>query len=177
MISQRTFFPLLDHESSQVSQNTICAMASHNRRRSSIDSASVQSILTSGESAKALASPSPHVGNSPNRAHFAMSPPPRPLAKHSRALSYTPRRPNRLSLSFPVAASTDSNDSARPTPTSSNTSSFPPTPAEVSIASPNDPNGFLVSLASQERKVLELKEELQKAEAELETLKRRWATH
>jgi len=106
-----------------------------------------------------------------------MSPPPRTAVKHSRALSYTPRRPNRLSLSFPVATGTSGNESARPTPTSSNTPSFPATPAEVSDASPNDPNGFLVALAGQERRVLELKEELEKAEADLAKLKRQWALH
>lgn len=40
--------------------------------------------------------------------------------------------------------------------------------------SPNDPASYLVALASQERKVLELKEELQKAEADLLKLKDQW---
>ncbi|OJD16940.1 hypothetical protein AJ78_02922 [Emergomyces pasteurianus Ep9510] len=39
----------------------------------------------------------------------------------------------------------------------------------------NDGYDFLTALASQERKVLELREELQKAEAELVSLKRQWA--
>jgi hypothetical protein len=173
---QRGIFPLLDHENSQVSQNTICTMASHNRRSSSSENASVQAILTSGQSAKALPSPIPHVGTSPNRAHFAMSPPPRPPPGHARALSYTPRRPNRLSLSFPVATGPHRTDPSRPTPASSNSSSIPLTPVEPSIPSPNDPNSCLVALASQERRVLELKEELQKAEAELTKLKTKWAT-
>jgi septal ring factor EnvC (AmiA/AmiB activator) len=42
---------------------------------------------------------------------------------------------------------------------------------------PNDSNGFLVALAGQERRVLELKEELQKAEDELKRLKKQWAHH
>ena len=106
-----------------------------------------------------------------------MDPPPRPpVAKHTRALSYNPRRPNRLSLSFPVAPVT--NDSARPTPTSSNAPSLPAAPADASLTpSPTDTNSFLVALAGQERKVLELKEELQKEEADLYTLKRKWAQH
>ncbi|TVY85156.1 hypothetical protein LSUE1_G000664 [Lachnellula suecica] len=148
------------------------------KRRSSIDPASVESILTSGVSSQAAASPSPHVGNSPNRAYFAMAPPPPPASNHTRALSYNPRRPNRLSLSFPIATGRNSNDSTRPTPTSSNATSFPPTPSEALPApSPNDPNGFLNALACQERRVLELKEELQKAEADLTKLKRQWAVH
>lgn len=163
---------------SELSDLTICAMASHQRRRSSIDRASVQSILSGEEGTQQPAAPpSPHVGNSPNRPHFA-SQAPRPLTKHSRVLSYNPRRQNRLSLSFPVAPSTSSSESARPTPTSSNIPSFPPTPAEfVPTPSPNDPSGFLVALASQERKVLELKEELERAEAELKHLKKQWAHH
>jgi hypothetical protein len=179
MLTQRaSFFPLLDHESSQLSQNTICAMASHNRRRSSIDRASVESILTSGATGQPAAPPSPHVGNSPNMANFVTSLPPRPAPRHSRALSYTPHRPNHLSLSFPVATSSYGTESTRPTPTSSNTSSFPATPADSMPApSPNDPTGFLVALAGQERKVLELKEELQKAEVELTKLKKQWAVH
>jgi len=178
MIAQRTsFFPLLDHEACQLLQNTICTMEGH-KRRSSVDPASVESILTSGVASQAAAPPSPHVGTSPNRAFFPMDPPPQPIAKHSRALSYTPRRPNRLSLSFPVATNRNSNESPRPTPTSSNATSFPPTPAETGpTPSPNDPSGFLNALASQERRVLELKEELVKAEADLIKLKKQWAVH
>ena len=40
-----------------------------------------------------------------------------------------------------------------------------------------DANDFLVALAAQERRVLELKEELQKAETDLTKLKRQWAHH
>jgi hypothetical protein len=173
MISQRTsFFPLLDHEACQLAQNTICTMEGHRRR------SSVESILTSGVSGQAAAPPSPHVGSSPSRTFFAMDPPPQPPSKHSRAMSYNPRRPNRLSLSFPVATARNSTDSARPTPTSSNATFFPPTPSEtVATPSPSDPSGFLNALASQERRVLELKEELEKAEADLTKLKRQWAVH
>lgn len=42
---------------------------------------------------------------------------------------------------------------------------------------PNDSNGILVALASQERKVLELREELQKAEDDLKKLKKQWTHH
>jgi hypothetical protein len=42
-------------------------------------------------------------------------------------------------------------------------------------ASPTDPNNFLTTLAAQERRVLELREELQKAESDLAGLKKKWA--
>ena len=103
-----------------------------------------------------------------------MPPPPRPEGL-SRTPSYTPRRPNRLSLSFPIATGIApySSDSSRPTPTSASSHSFPPTPPE-SVISPTDPASFLVAVAGQERKVLELKDELYKAEQELKRLKRQW---
>ncbi|CZS97020.1 uncharacterized protein RAG0_06120 [Rhynchosporium agropyri] len=148
-----------------------------NRRRSSVNRASVESILQSGQSTQPAAAPSPHVGTSPNRAQFAMAPPTsRPAMGHARALSYTPRRPNRLSLSFPVAPSSNGLDSTRATPTSSSVPSFPPTPIEQTLApSPDERNTFLVALAGQERRVLELREELAKAEVELAALKRQYA--
>ncbi|KAH7389078.1 hypothetical protein BKA64DRAFT_679769 [Cadophora sp. MPI-SDFR-AT-0126] len=177
-LAQRTASPsILEHEALQLSPSTLCNMAS-TRRRSSVNRASVESILTSGESTQPAAPPSPHVGTSPNRAQFAMSPPPRPTMGHARALSYTPRRPNRLSLSFPVAPNTNGNESARGTATSSNIPSFPPTPIEqIPIPSPDEHSSFLVALAGQERKVLELKEELAKAEGELTKLKKQYARH
>jgi hypothetical protein len=153
-------------------------MTTQNRRTSSIDRALVQSILTSGTPAHAASPPSPHVGSSPNRDYSVMTPPPQPPAKHTRAVSYNPRRLNRLSLSFPVATSTNGSESARPVPTSSNPPSFPATSADaVPTSSPSDTNSFLVALAAQERRVLELKEELQKAEADLFKLKKKWAYH
>ena len=52
-----------------------------------------------------------------------------------------------------------------------------PSSPEKSLPHSGDPNSFLTALATQERRVLELKEELQKAEAELEKLKKQWASH
>ena len=153
-------------------------MASHQRRGSSIDHASVESILMPGATSPPTAPPSPHIGTSPNTVYAAMSATPQPASKHSRASSYTPHRPNRLSLSFPVSTTANGTELTKPTPTSSNAPSFPVPPADaVPTPSPNDPTGFLVALAGQERKVLELKEELQKAEAELTKLKKQWAVH
>lgn len=175
--SQRTsYFPLLSHEYSEISQSTICTMTSHNRRPS-IDRASVQSILAPKVQSPAAADPpSPHIGASPNREQFSMAPPSRPNLGHARAQSYAGRRTNRLSLSFPIATGIApyNSDSSKHTPTSSSAQSFPPTPPDSSIISPTDPTGYLVALAGQERKVLELKEELKKAEAELLKLKDQW---
>lgn len=52
----------------------------------------------------------------------------------------------------------------------------PPSP-EKRVPHPGESNTFLTALAAQERRVLELKEELQKAEGELEKLKKQWAAH
>lgn len=41
----------------------------------------------------------------------------------------------------------------------------------------DDSNGFLTAVAAQERRVLELKEELARAQSELQSLKRQWAGH
>lgn len=55
----------------------------------------------------------------------------------------------------------------------------PSTLSSATAAAPDDAGdentNFLVALAAQERKVLELREELQRAEADLVTLKRQWA--
>ncbi|RFU33444.1 hypothetical protein B7463_g2866, partial [Scytalidium lignicola] len=107
-----------------------------------------------------------------------MPPPSQPNTQHTRARSSISRRPNRLSLVFPVAPSTTGTESAKQTPTSSTAPSLPATPAEAARSiTPNDSGGFLVALAAQERKVLELKEELSKAEADLLKLKKQWAMH
>jgi hypothetical protein len=61
--------------------------------------------------------------------------------------------------------------SSRPTPTSS----MPPTPIDTATYnSPVDSDDFIVAIAAQERRVLELREELTRAEAELKKLQRQW---
>lgn len=44
-------------------------------------------------------------------------------------------------------------------------------------AGPTDPSAFLTAVATQERRVLELKEDLQRAEMDLDKLKKQWALH
>ncbi|KAF4996231.1 hypothetical protein FGRMN_4587 [Fusarium graminum] len=96
---------------------------------------------------------------------------------HSRArssVSSMNRQVNRLSLTLPIAPPTS--DPSRPTPTSSAMSSVPPTPIDSGIASPADASEFIIAIAAQERRVLELREELLRAEAELTSLKKKWTT-
>ena len=84
-----------------------------------------------------------------------------------------------------MSPSTSSIQSSGPSRVHTPSSSVPNTPLiaarpsspEKKAPHPADPNSFLTALATQERRVLELKEELQKAEAELEKLKKQWASH
>lgn len=106
--------------------------------------------------------------------------PPRPnvAARHSK----------RLTLNFPInipppaPSGTPSEHSPSPmmTPAATDQSSGYPSPSLSStVPAPGDSGdentNFLVALAAQERKVLELREELRDAEAGLLTLKRQWA--
>ena len=113
----------------------------------------------------------------------AMPPPPAPAAgdasptRQSRSTSSASRNANRLSLTLPIAP--PSSDPSRPTPTSyvPANSSIPPTPVDNSSTStPSNANEFIIAIAAQERRVLELREELSHAEAELVTLKRQWSS-
>ncbi|KAL9586496.1 MAG: hypothetical protein Q9212_000856 [Teloschistes hypoglaucus] len=54
--------------------------------------------------------------------------------------------------------------------------SGPPSPTK-GTSTVRDSGNFLTALAAQERRVLELREELQKAEEDLSRLKKQWATH
>ena len=102
-----------------------------------------------------------------------MSPPPRPESLASRAS-------NRLSLSLPIqAGERDAAWLTRHAPTDSNPSTRQASPSldvdqKLSTSASNE---FLVALAAQERRVLELKEELYRAESQLRKLKRQWALH
>ncbi|KAK2763200.1 hypothetical protein FQN54_009836 [Arachnomyces sp. PD_36] len=107
--------------------------------------------------------------------------PPRPnmAARHSK----------RLTLNFPInipppaSSATPSDHSPSPmmTPATTTQSSGYPSPSLSSNTIPaagdagDENSNFLVALAAQERKVLELREELHRAEADLVTLKRQWA--
>ncbi|OIW29973.1 hypothetical protein CONLIGDRAFT_353754 [Coniochaeta ligniaria NRRL 30616] len=95
-----------------------------------------------------------------------------------RSESVASRSSNRLSLTIPIPIALPTAPSSRPTPTSSNMASYPPTPLDTpALMSPVDPNDFITAIAAQERRVLELREELTRAESELNQLKKRWTSH
>ena len=96
--------------------------------------------------------------------------------RSTRSASTTSRSTNRLSLTLPIMPATAY--SARPGPATSTGASFPPTPLDTpSLMSPVDSSDFITAIAAQERRVLELREELSRAESDLARLKKQWATH
>ncbi|KAK4239120.1 hypothetical protein C8A03DRAFT_14462 [Achaetomium macrosporum] len=96
--------------------------------------------------------------------------------RSARSGSTASRSTNRLSLTLPIVP--PAAYPSRPTPASSTTPAFPPTPLDTpSLMSPADPNDFITAIAAQERRVLELREELNRAELDLARLKKQYATH
>ncbi|CAK7219052.1 hypothetical protein SBRCBS47491_003713 [Sporothrix bragantina] len=89
----------------------------------------------------------------------------------------TASRTNRLSLTLPIALPTSF--PSRPTPASSSVASFPATPIDMAsgLASPAEPVDLITAIAAQERRVLELREELNRTERVLAKLKKQWASH
>ncbi|XWX02027.1 hypothetical protein V2A60_010059 [Cordyceps javanica] len=117
----------------------------------------------------------------------SMPPPPRPFREmppgrrftHTRAhsmASSAPRHANRLSLTLPIAPAS----SVLPPPSAGlpvTLSSKPPTPAQTPVIPvPEEANDFIIAIAAQERRVLELREELARAEAHLTSLKTQWTS-
>ncbi|KAK1760509.1 hypothetical protein QBC47DRAFT_7294 [Echria macrotheca] len=103
-------------------------------------------------------------------------PSPSPSETRSTRSGSTASRTNRLSLTLPIAPPTAY--PSRPTPASTTATSFPPTPLDTpALASPMDSGDFITAIAAQERRVLELREELSRAESDLTRLKKQWATH
>ena len=101
--------------------------------------------------------------------------PPPPLPSPSRDI-VARRGSQRLSLQFQLP----NNEGRRSRPASiisASPISARPSSPDVAFTVEADPNAFLVTLAGQERRVLELKEELQKAEVELSKLKSQWSMH
>ncbi|KAK6453220.1 hypothetical protein FP744_10009472 [Trichoderma asperellum] len=117
-----------------------------------------------------------------------MLPPPLPRSDsftrgRSRASPSVSRHKNRLSLTLPVALQLGEGPRLADSPAimtaSALASSVPQTPLETpaSVAtSPSNANEFIIAIAAQERRVLELKEELAQAEIELAKLKKQWAS-
>jgi hypothetical protein len=131
-----------------------------------------------------IASPVSHVGRDdgagPRSAAGSVvedfvPPSPSPSCRSTRSAS-SASRTNRLSLTLPIAPPTAY--PSRPTPVSSTAPSFPPTPLESPASlTPADSSEFITAIAAQERRVLELREELNRAESDLSRLKKQWATH
>ncbi|KAI9846351.1 MAG: hypothetical protein M1837_004204 [Sclerophora amabilis] len=130
--------------------------------------------------------------HSPRTSWGTMAPPPVPSSFSTRQAahsSHSRRMSKRLSLSFPVHPNTygsaahphrDSPSSStsatpvEPTTTSTTTTTMQLTPE---ASPPFESSNFLVALAAQERRVFELKDELRRAESDLNGLKRQWAMH
>lgn len=98
------------------------------------------------------------------------------------------RHAKRLTLNFPINIPLDQPPVAAADPSVSSPGSMTPVTQSSTRPSPAIPAGtpmpfdveddgydFLRAIASQERKVLELREELHRAEADLSTLKKQWA--
>ena len=100
-----------------------------------------------------------------------------PSTCNSDSMTYSEvaKQGKRLSLHFPIQPAAGST-SPRSTPRSRPQSITTPITSPEIAPSPTEGN-FLTVLAAQERRVFELKEELVKAEQDLEQLKRHWATH
>jgi hypothetical protein len=95
----------------------------------------------------------------------------------------TARHAKRLTLNFPINLNPeiDPNVTSPGSVTPVTQSSTRPSPAQpsgtpMSFDAPDDGYDFLRAIASQERKVMELREELTRAEAELVAIKKQWAS-
>ena len=106
--------------------------------------------------------------------------PPPPLPHPSQDIpqaQVNARSMKRLSMQLSLQGSNDVKEILSATTMASPESETPlTTPASTRPATP-DTNDFLTALAAQERRVLELKEELERAEADLTKLKKQWAVH
>ncbi|KAG8628474.1 hypothetical protein KVT40_004347 [Elsinoe batatas] len=87
------------------------------------------------------------------------------------------RKQKRFTLTLPITTNFNQFAPSGPSsPTRSVAPSIAPSEEAARPTTPSEPN-FLTALAAQERRVLELKEELAKAEQLLQKLKKEWAIH
>lgn len=120
----------------------------------------------------------------------AMPPPPAPMDGstsrtrrqfgHVRGHSTTSasRHANRLSLTLPIVIPQSDSGRLPASFSASSITSIPQSPVNTPDKPDlSDPNDFIIAIAAQERKVLELREELSRAESELVALKRKWASN
>ncbi|KAK4544292.1 hypothetical protein LTR36_004502 [Oleoguttula mirabilis] len=149
------------------------------KRKSRVAPIEVQHALPYTAAMAAKPSPVEHVHCPASPTHSTGSSGRASFQSHSRTISAAtdsaPTRPNRFSLSFPVQPP----GASSPTRLSQSPTRDAPAVVPEALASPTGPTDttFLHAIATQERRVLELKEELQRAEADLNQLKRHWAQH
>lgn len=155
-------------------QHTISA-----KRSSRVHPIEVQKILTNSGAMAAKPSPVEHIASPASPTNSISTSGCTNFQSHKRTMSSAteaagPARPNRFSLSFPVQPV------GVVSPTQSSQSPVRETAGAhaviEAVTGPTDTN-FLTAIAAQERKVLELKEELQRAEVDLSSLKKQWAYH
>lgn len=140
----------------------------------------VHNILSNSGAMAAKPSPVEHIASPTSPTHSTASSGRASFQSHGRTMSVAtdataPARTNRFSMSFPVQPA----GASSPTRVSQSPTRDAPPVVPEALASPTGPTDttFLTAIATQERRVLELKEELQKAEADLTKLKRQWAQH
>ncbi|XPS80952.1 hypothetical protein M3J09_012896 [Ascochyta lentis] len=107
-------------------------------------------------------------------------PPSMPSHARSKTTSHADivRQGKRLSLQFPIQPAAGSSSPLFSPPSRPQSWVAAPSPLPSPDAQPSSPeNNILAVLAAQERYVLELKEELSKAEEDLKTLKKHYALH
>ena len=153
------------------------------RRGSSIPSSSLGAVLAAAAEVRTATSTarSSLEGRQPDAepASATMSSPLSPSesqtqdeTRSARSTSSASRNSNRLSLTLPIAPPNSLPSRPIPTPSSA---SVPPTPIDTpAVASPTDRNEFIIAIAAQERRVLELKEELSQAERQLRRLQKQF---
>ena len=95
----------------------------------------------------------------------------------AKSMSIASDSPAAKSLSLNINSPALTTNRPRPASLISTSPDRQPQPLEPLSEESSDPNAFLTALAAQERRVLELKEELGKAEADLVKLKKQWAVH
>ncbi|KFY71870.1 hypothetical protein V499_07940 [Pseudogymnoascus sp. VKM F-103] len=140
------------------------------QQASSSKLAASPTILSANDMPPAIPEATPAPGE-----ESSMLPPPVPEPR-SRPLSLVSKKNNRLSISFPVQPS-ETMSPGRQTPTQNSAFPSPLVANQSALPSPQDSAGFMQALAGQERKVFELREELNRAEVELKKLKTQWAIH
>lgn len=163
--------------------NTNTPRRTMSAKRASMRPLDVRRILADQGASEARPSPTDYAAAPPSPSasqHSAGSSGRTSFQSHGRTMSMaslnsnaTSGRTNRFSMQFPIQPATREQSPHRPTSSPSKDSN--PVLHDARNG-PSDTN-FLTAIAAQERRVLELKEELQRAETELKKLKKSWANH